>query len=112
MGMSQGRAFHQVILRPISSEKSYAVMGGLNKYTFACPSHVTKVDIRRAIEEAFPEQNLTVTAVNVLAVHGKVRSRQYRRGSGARLIGKSPDWKKAVVTLAPGQQIPGLFEGV
>jgi ribosomal protein L23 len=53
-----------------------------------------------------------VTAVNVMAVHGKVRSRQYRRGSGTRLIGKSPDWKKAVVTLAPGQKIPGLFEGV
>jgi large subunit ribosomal protein L23 len=110
--MSQGRAFHQVILRPVSSEKSYGQMGRLNKYTFACPSQVTKVDIRRAVEQAFPEQRLTVLSVNVLTVHGKVRSRQYRRGSGARLIGKSPDWKKAVVTLAPGQKIPGLFEGV
>ena len=48
----------------------------------------------------------------MLAVHGKVRNRQYRRGRGGRLTGKSPDWKKAVVTLAPGQKIPGLFEGV
>ena len=87
-------------------------MGRLNKYTFACPTDVTKIDIRRAIEEAFPEQRLTVLAVNVLAVHGKVRNRQYRRGQGGRLTGKSPDWKKAVVTLAPGQKIPGLFEGV
>ena len=110
--MSQGRAFHQVILRPVSSEKSYGAMGRLNKYTFACPTQVTKVDIRRAIEDAFPEQRLTVLSVNVMSVRGKVRSRQYRRGSGARLIGKSPDWKKAVVTLAPGQKIPGLFEGV
>ncbi|MGA2282625.1 MAG: 50S ribosomal protein L23 [Candidatus Dormibacteria bacterium] len=110
--MSGGRAFHQVILRPVSSEKSYSEMGRLNKYTFVCPTDVTKVDIRRAIEEAFPEQQLTVTAVNVIAVHGKVRNRQYRRGRGGRLTGKSPDWKKAVVTLAPGQKIPGLFEGV
>jgi large subunit ribosomal protein L23 len=110
--MTQGRAFHQVILRPVSSEKSYSAMGRLNKYTFVCPREVTKVDIRRAIEEAFPEQRLTVTSVNVIAVHGKVRNRQYRRGGGGRLIGKSPDWKKAVVTLAPGQKIPGLFEGV
>ncbi len=110
--MSQGRPFHQVILRPVASEKSYGQMGRLNKYTFACPCHVTKIDIRRAVEDAFPEQQLTVLSVNVIAVHGKVRRRQYRRGSGARLIGQSPDWKKAVVTLAPGQKIPGLFEGV
>lgn len=110
--MSQGRLFHQVILRPVSSEKSYGAMGRLNKYTFACPRDVTKVDIRRAVEEAFPEQNLSVTSVNVISVRGKVRNRQYRRGRGGRLTGKSPDWKKAVVTLAPGQKIPGLFEGV
>lgn len=110
--MSQGRPFGQVILRPVSSEKSYGVMGRLNKYTFACPRHVTKIEIRRAVEEAFPEQNLTVTAVNVVTMHGKIRNRQYRRGRGTRLTGQSPDWKKAVVTLAPGQKIPGLFEGV
>ncbi len=45
-------------------------------------------------------------------MHGKIRNRQYRRGRGTRLTGQSPDWKKAVVTLAPGQKIPGLFEGV
>ena len=110
--MSGGRPFHQVILRPVSSEKSYAAMGALNKYTFACPPGVTKIQIRRAIEEAFPEQRLTVTSVNVVTVRGKVRIRQYRRGQGSRLTGRSPDWKKAVVTLAPGQKIPGLFEGV
>ncbi|HYA00629.1 MAG TPA: 50S ribosomal protein L23 [Candidatus Binatia bacterium] len=110
--MSQGRAFHQVILRPISSEKSYSAMGRLNKYTFACAPRVTKIEIRRAIEEAFPEQELIVTAVNVVTIHGKVRNRQYRRGRGNRLSGRSPSWKKAVITLAPGQKIPGLFEGV
>jgi large subunit ribosomal protein L23 len=110
--MSEGRAFHQVILRPVSSEKSYAAIGQLNKYTFACPKDVTKIQIRRAVEEAFAEQELTVRAVNVVTMHGKVRNRQYRRGRGTRLVGRSPDWKKAVVTLAPGQKIPGLFEGV
>ena len=110
--MSEGRPFHQVILRPVSSEKSYSAMGKLNKYTFACRSGVTKIEIRRAIEEAFPEQDLTVTSVNVITVHGKVRNRQYRRGRGTRLSGRSPSWKKAVITLAPGQKIPGLFEGV
>jgi large subunit ribosomal protein L23 len=110
--MSGARGFHQVIMRPISSEKSYSAMGQLNKYTFACPSDVTKIDIRRAVEEAFPEQRLTVIAVNTVSVRGKVRNRQYRRGRGGRLTGASPDWKKAVVTLGPGQKIPGLFEGV
>jgi large subunit ribosomal protein L23 len=110
--MSEGRSFGQVILRPVSSEKSYSAMGQLNKYTFACRPHVTKIEIRRAIEEAFPEQNLTVLAVNVVTVHGKIRNRTYRLGRGTRLTGHSPDWKKAVITLAPGQKIPGLFEGV
>jgi large subunit ribosomal protein L23 len=107
--MSQGRPFHQVILRPVSSEKSYNAMGALNKYTFACPKRVTKIDIRHAIEEAFADQQITVMAVNVVTVHGKIRQRSRR---GSRIQGKSPDWKKAVVTLAPGQKIAGLFEGV
>jgi large subunit ribosomal protein L23 len=110
--MSRGRSFEQVVLRPVSSEKSYGAMGHLNKYTFACAPDATKVEIRRAVEEAFLEQRLTVLAVNTVTMHGKVRTRQYRRGRGTRLVGKSPDWKKAVVTLAPGQKIPGLFEGV
>jgi large subunit ribosomal protein L23 len=110
--MTHGRPYHQVLLRPVASEKSYNIMGQLNRYTFACPRDVTKIDIRRAIEEAFPEQSLTVTAVNVISVRGKVRSRQLRRGKGGRIEGRSPSWKKAVVTLAPGQKIPGLFEGV
>lgn len=107
--MSAGRPFHQIILRPVSSEKSYNAMGALNKYTFACPRQVTKIDIRRAVEEAFSDQDITVIAVNTVTMHGKVRQRAPR---GRRVRGKSPDWKKAVVTLGPGQKIAGLFEGV
>jgi ribosomal protein L23 len=48
-------------------------------------------------------------AVNTLNVHGKTRQRSRGR---KRIVGHSPDWKKAIVTLAPGQRIEGLFEGV
>ncbi len=48
-------------------------------------------------------------AVNTMNVRGKVRQRSRGR---KRIVGHSPDWKKAIVTLAPGQQIEGLFEGV
>ena len=103
------RLFHQIIKRPVSSEKSYAAMGALNKYTFEVDPRATKIDVWRAVEEAFADQKITVTAVNTVSLRGKVRQRSRR---GARIVGNSPKRKKAIVTLAPGQKIEGLFEGI
>ena len=98
----------QVIKRPVVSEKSYAAMAD-GRYVFRCSVAANKIEIKRAVEDAFADQKITVLAVNTMRVRGKDRLRS--RG-GRRIVGRSPDWKKAVVTLAPGQKIKDLFEGV
>jgi len=102
------RSFEQVLLRPVVSEKSYAGMAQ-GRYVFRCHPDADKVEIRRAIEEAFADQKITVVSVNTVAVRGKTRQRSRGRN---RFLGDSASWKKAVVTLGPGQKIEGLFEGV
>ncbi len=102
------RTFDQVILRPVVSEKSYASMA-IGKYVFRCHPGANKVEIKRAVEEAFAEQKITVVTVNTVRVRGKMRNRSRGR---ARISGQSARWKKAIVTLGPGQKIEGLFEGV
>jgi large subunit ribosomal protein L23 len=106
--MSAGRDFSAVLQRPVVSEKSYEAMAH-GRYVFRCLPDATKVEIRHAIETAFASQKIRVVAVNTINVAGKTRRRS--RGS-SRIVGHSPRWKKAVVTLAPGQKIEGLFEGV
>jgi large subunit ribosomal protein L23 len=89
----------QVIVRPVVSEKSYALMGE-GKYTFRVHDRAHKVQIAQAVEEIF--------GVKVRAVRtSKVKSKPKRRGLNS---GRSRSWKKAVVQLAPGERIE-LFEG-
>ncbi len=102
------RSPEQILERPVISEKSYASMAN-GKYVFRCHPSANKIEIKRAVEEAFASQKISVIDVNTLNVRGKERLRSRGR---KRIVGKSPDWKKAVVTLAPGQKIEGLFEGV
>lgn len=102
------KSFDKVVLRPVVSEKSYAAMAA-GRYVFRCHPSATKIDIRRAIEDAFAEQKITVVEVNTINVRGKTRLRSRGR---TRVTGRSSGWKKAIVTLAPGQKIEGLFEGV
>lgn len=102
------RNFEHVLVRPVVSEKSYAAMAN-GRYVFRCRADADKIEIRRAVEEAFSDQKITVIDVNTVTVRGKVRTRQRGR---TRFAGNSVGWKKAIVTLAPGQKIEGLFEGV
>lgn len=102
------RSFDEILKRPVISEKSYAAMS-VGRYVFRCHPRATKIEIARAVEEAFVKDKVTVVAVNTLNVRGKTRQRS--RGS-RRIMGQSPDWKKAIVTLAPGQQIKDLFGNV
>jgi large subunit ribosomal protein L23 len=106
--MSGGRSFEQILVLPVISEKSYASMAS-GRYVFRCHPSATKIQIRRALEEAFVDQKITVVEVNTINVRAKSRRRS--RGQ-TRVIGKSADWKKAIVTLGEGQKIEGLFEGV
>ena len=89
----------QVIIRPIVSEKSYALIAQ-NKYTFRVHPDAHKTQIRHAVEEIFDVQ---VAGVKTM----KVRPKPKRRGYTA---GRTRGWKKAVVQLAPGDRIE-LFEG-
>ena len=89
----------QVIIRPVVSEKSYALMAD-GKYTFRVHDRAHKTQIAQAIESIFD--------VHVRSVRtSKVNAKPKRRGLHS---GKSRSWKKAVVQLAPGERIE-LFEG-
>jgi large subunit ribosomal protein L23 len=91
-----------IILRPVISEKSIDE-SGRGKYTFAVHDKANKVQIKAAVEELYSKEKVTVVAVNVLTSKGKEK-----RG---RVTGHTSDWRKAIVTLAPGQKIE-FFEGV
>ncbi len=88
-----------VIIRPVVSEKSYALIGE-GKYTFRVNDRAHKTQVRHAVEEIF---DVTVAEVRV----SRVRAKPKRRGLHQ---GKTRGWKKAVVQLAPGERIE-LFEG-
>lgn len=91
-----------VLLRPIVTEKSMTRTGS-GKYTFEVRRDATKQEIAEAVAEAF---KVDVVGVNVIAVKGKTR----RLG---RRVGRTPDRKKAIVTVAQGQRIERYFtEGV
>jgi large subunit ribosomal protein L23 len=89
----------EVILEPVVSEKSYALMAD-GKYTFRVHDRAHKTQIRRAVEEIFD-----VSVVEVRT--SKVRSKPKRRGLHS---GRTRSWKKAIVKLGPGDRIE-LFEG-
>jgi large subunit ribosomal protein L23 len=89
----------QVIIRPVISEKSYALMSA-GKYTFRVHDRANKTQVRQAIEEIFGVRVLGVRTVNV-------KPKPKRRGWTS---GKRRQWKKAVVTLHPEDGIE-LFEG-
>jgi large subunit ribosomal protein L23 len=89
----------QVLIRPVVSEKSYALMAD-GKYTFRVHERAHKTQIAQAVEEIF---NVKVRSVRT----AKVRAKPKRRGLTS---GKSRAWKKAIVQLSPGQRIE-LFEG-
>jgi large subunit ribosomal protein L23 len=95
----------EILLRPVISEKSYAGMAS-QRYVFRVASSANKIEIKQAVEAAF---KVKASSVNVINVKGKVRTRMRR---GGRIVGRSRDWKKAIVTLQQGETIANLFEGV
>ena len=92
---------YSVIKRPIVTEKTSIQKEKDNQVTFEVDPNANRVQIRKAVEEIFKVQ---VAGVRTTHVRGKFKQR-------GRIIGKRRDWKKAVVTLMPGQRID-FFEGV
>ena len=97
----------EIILRPVISEKSIDE-STRGKYTFAVHPDANKIQIKAAIEELYKTDKVTVVAVNVLTTKPKEKRRGNRRGQ---TVGHTTAWRKAIVTLAPGQKIE-FFEGV
>ncbi len=97
--MSLNLSNHDIIIRPVITEKSSSLME-FNKYTFEVHKSANKIQIRKAVEAVF---NVQVQSVNTLNVKGKMR----RRGMAK---GYTRSWKKAIVQLKPDQRIE-FFEG-
>jgi large subunit ribosomal protein L23 len=92
---------YEIIRKPIITEKSTLQKEGDNQLTFEVDRKANRVEIRHAVEKIF---NVRVIKVRTIQMKGKVK----RVG---RTLGKRRDWKKAVVTLAAGENIE-FFEGV
>nr|WP_237464864.1 50S ribosomal protein L23 [Leucobacter luti] len=86
------KSAHDVIVRPIVSEKSYGLIDANGQYTFEVAPTANKTEIKLAIEEVF---NVKVQKVRTLNRKGKTRRTKF----GA---GKRKDTKRAIVTLKSG----------
>lgn len=95
----------EIILEPIMTEKSYA--GIPNKiYTFKVANTANKVEIKKAVEELFEVQ---VARVNTVSVKGKTKTRRTKSGE---VVGKTSDYKKAIVFLKPSSKAIAFFESL
>jgi large subunit ribosomal protein L23 len=93
---------YQVLKRPILTEKTDYQRDD-NQYVFEVDRKANKLQIKEAVEVIFDVQ---VLKVNTMVMKPK------RRRLGRKIIQTRPAWKRAVVTLAPGEQIQEFFEGV
>ncbi len=94
---------YDILKRPVITEKSNFQSDVLGQYTFEVDRRANKQQIKDAVETVF---GVTVERVRVINMPAK-RVRRY----GRREVTRKTGWKKAIVTLAPGDRIE-LFEGV
>ena len=90
-----------IILKPVITEKSIDDLQ-TGKYTFKVAKDANKSEIKKAVEELF---DVTVAKVNTMNCNGRAK----RVG---RFYGKTPDWKKAIITLTEGSKAIEFFEGM
>lgn len=95
------RPYSKVIIRPLLTEKNARMKESENRVAFEVTPDANKIEVKKAVEEAF---KVSVVAVNILNVTGKIK----RLG---RNMGRRRNWKKAIVTLKEGSTIE-FFEGV
>lgn len=91
---------HDIIRRPLITEKTTIQKDEFNQFSFEVAPKANRIEIKRAVEDVF---NVRVATVRTMQIRGK----QKRRG---RILGRRRNWKKAVVTLMPGERIE-FFEG-
>ena len=91
---------NDILIEPVLSEKATALREE-GKYVFKVHPNATKTQVKEAVSKLFNVTVVKITTVNVLGKVKRVRGKP----------GKTADWKKAVVRLAPGETIK-VFEGV
>ena len=92
---------YDIIIRPVITERTMDQMAE-NKYTFRVAKSANKVQIREAVEKIF---GVTVQSVNTMNISGKKRRQGWN-------VGKSSDWKKAIVTLTPESKSIEFFDSL
>jgi large subunit ribosomal protein L23 len=92
---------YNVIKEPHIAEKGNQQKESFNQITFKVDRRANKVEIKKAVERIFKTKVLDVKTLNI-----KGKKRRVGRN-----IGKRPDWKKAIVRLAPGEKVE-FFEGL
>jgi large subunit ribosomal protein L23 len=92
---------YQILYRPLVTEKSTISKEANNQVTFEVAPGSNKIEIMKAVEKAFGVRVMQVRTMNF-------KGKKKRLG---RFMGRRANWKKAVVTLAPGESID-FFEGV
>ena len=89
----------QILIRPMITEKAEKLSTKRNQYTFLVAKDSNKIEVSKAVEKMY---NVSVDSVNTMVIPGKPKARNTRT---AVLRGKKPSYKKAVVTLKPGDEI-------
>jgi large subunit ribosomal protein L23 len=92
---------YNIIKRALITEKSVLLKDEFNKYLFEVDPRANKLEIGNAVEKLFKVKVLNVHILNLAGKKKRV----------GRVMGRKKDWKKAVVTLAPGNSID-IHEGV
>ncbi|OGE80333.1 MAG: 50S ribosomal protein L23 [Candidatus Doudnabacteria bacterium RIFCSPHIGHO2_01_FULL_45_18] len=100
MKENTGRAHHVLHHHHLSEKTNQFSSQG--RYVFKVAKDVNKIEVRNAVESVY---DVHVASVNMINVRGKRR----RQGKS---VGRTQDWKKAIVTLKTGERISGLSEGV
>jgi large subunit ribosomal protein L23 len=89
----------EILIKPIITEKAEGLSENLNTYSFVVNRKANKIEVKKAVEAAY---NVTVASVNTMVVPGKAKTRTTKTGVQK---GMKPAYKKAMVTLLPGEEI-------
>ena len=92
---------YSVIKKPLVTEKSTIARDEENKYFFEVDRGATKIEIRNAVQKIFKVRVVNIHTINVTGKKKRV----------GRITGRRRNWKKAVITLAPGSSLE-VYEGV
>ena len=89
----------EILQKPILTEKASVLTEKSNRFTFKADHRANKLQIKQAIEQMY---GVTIESVNTIVVQGKLKSRNTKAGM---VVGRTPKYKKAIVTLKAGETI-------